>query len=72
MSSGAALAQAPAKKPNVVVIMADGVGWSDFGVYRGGMRLGRGEGMTRLLHFARLFEGDPLSLLALRGAGSKM
>jgi arylsulfatase A-like enzyme len=47
MSSGAALAQAPAKKPNVVVIMADGVGWSDFGVYRGGMRLGRGEGMSR-------------------------
>jgi hypothetical protein len=30
------------------------------------------EGLPRLLHFARLFEGDPLSLLALRGAGSGM
>jgi arylsulfatase A-like enzyme len=47
MSSGAALAQAPAKTPNVVVVMANDVGWSDFGVYRGGMRLGRGEGMSR-------------------------
>jgi len=28
--------------------------------------------LTRLLHFARLFEGDPAWLLALRGAGSKM
>lgn len=29
-------------------------------------------GQTRLLHFARLFEGDPASLLALRGAGFRM
>jgi hypothetical protein len=27
---------------------------------------------AHLLRFARLFEGDPASLLALRGAGSKM
>jgi hypothetical protein len=41
----------------------------------GVFRLGRGleaKPLTRLLHFARLFEDDPLSLLALRGAGSGM
>ncbi len=33
-------AQAADKKPNVVVIMMDDVGWSDFGAYRGGKALG--------------------------------
>jgi len=31
-----ALAQAPAKRPNVVMLMMDDVGWADFGVYPGG------------------------------------
>ena len=36
-SAGApADAQAPAKKPNVVMLMLDDVGWSDFGAYPGG------------------------------------
>jgi len=36
----AAPSTASGGKPNVVVIMADDVGWSDFGVYRGGKALG--------------------------------
>ncbi|MET1081592.1 MAG: arylsulfatase [Burkholderiales bacterium] len=34
------LAQAQGKRPNVVVIMMDDVGWTDFGVYKGGKALG--------------------------------
>jgi arylsulfatase A-like enzyme len=35
-----ALAQAPAKKPNIVVLMQDDTGWADFGAYLGGAALG--------------------------------
>jgi arylsulfatase A-like enzyme len=35
-----ALAQAPVKKPNVVVLMQDDTGFSDFGAYLGGRALG--------------------------------
>jgi arylsulfatase len=31
-----ALAQTPGKRPNVVMLMMDDVGWNDFGVYSGG------------------------------------
>ena len=31
-------AQAQAKRPNIVMLMMDDVGWSDFGVYPGGGR----------------------------------
>jgi len=33
---GAATAQTPAKKPNVVMLMTDDTGWNDFGAYSGG------------------------------------
>ena len=36
----AAPALAPAKKPNVVMLMSDDVGWGDYGVYHGGAALG--------------------------------
>jgi len=39
-SSGAALAQASAKKPNILVIMGDDVGWFNIGVYHRGVMSG--------------------------------
>lgn len=33
-------AQAQAKKPNIVMLMTDDTGWSDFGAYGGGANLG--------------------------------
>ncbi len=39
MSAGAAAA--PAKKPNIVVIMGDDIGWSNIGVYNQGIMAGR-------------------------------
>ena len=38
--STVALAQAPSKRPNVVMLMSDDVGWGDYGVYYGGAALG--------------------------------
>ncbi len=34
--AGAAQAQTPAKRPNVVMLMTDDTGWNDFGAYSGG------------------------------------
>ena len=34
---GAAHAQAPAQKPNIVVIMGDDIGWSNIGAYNQGL-----------------------------------
>ncbi|MEO8715896.1 MAG: hypothetical protein ABI369_12865 [Acetobacteraceae bacterium] len=31
-----ACAQAPAKRPNIVMLMTDDTGWNDFGAYSGG------------------------------------
>ena len=36
----ASTAMAQDKKPNVVMLMADDVGWADLGVYMGGVALG--------------------------------
>ncbi len=35
-----AVAQTPSKRPNVVMLMSDDVGWGDYGVYYGGAALG--------------------------------
>ncbi len=40
LGSTVALAQAPSKRPNVVMLMSDDVGWGDYGVYYGGAALG--------------------------------
>lgn len=39
-ASDAALAQSPPRKPNVVVIMTDDIGWGDLGSYGGGAMRG--------------------------------
>ena len=36
-----ALAQTPAKKPNILVIMGDDVGWFNIGAYHRGMMSGK-------------------------------
>ena len=36
LASGAAPVVAQDKKPNVVMLMSDDVGWGDYGVYYGG------------------------------------
>ena len=40
LASGAAPVLAQDKKPNVVMLMSDNVGWGDYGVYFGGAALG--------------------------------
>lgn len=40
-STGAVSAAEPAKKPNIVVIMGDDIGWSNIGVYNQGIMAGR-------------------------------
>jgi arylsulfatase len=43
-----AVAQAPAKKPNIVVIMSDDVGMWNIGAYHGGMMAGRTPNLDKL------------------------
>ena len=40
IATGATFAQAQDKRPNVVMLMSDDVGWGDYGVYFGGAALG--------------------------------
>jgi Sulfatase len=40
LSGDAVLADPPARKPNVVIIMTDDIGWGDLGVYGGGAMRG--------------------------------
>ena len=47
------LAQAPAKKPNIVVIMGDDVGMWNLSVYHNGMMGGRTPNMDRIAGKAR-------------------
>ena len=42
------LAQAPAKKPNIVVIMGDDIGWSNIGAYNQGLMAGRTPNLDRM------------------------
>src|SRR5216117_1628937 len=46
VTSGAALAQE--KKPNIIVIMGDDIGWSNIGVYNQGIMSGRTPNLDRL------------------------
>ena len=43
-----ALAQSAAKKPNIIFIMADDIGWSNIGVYNQGIMSGRTPNLDRL------------------------
>jgi arylsulfatase len=43
-----AVAQAGAKKPNIVVIMADDIGWSNIGVYNQGIMAGRTPNLDKM------------------------
>jgi arylsulfatase A-like enzyme len=43
-----AQAQIPAKKPNIVVIMGDDIGWANIGVYNQGIMSGRTPNLDRL------------------------
>ena len=45
----------PAKKPNIVVIMADDVGWFNIGAYHRGMMAGRTPNLDRLASQGMLF-----------------
>jgi Sulfatase len=45
---GTAIAQAPAKKPNILVIMGDDVGWFNIGAYHRGMMSGKTPNLDRL------------------------
>jgi arylsulfatase A-like enzyme len=52
---GTALAQAPAKKPNILVIMGDDVGWFNIGAYHRGMMSGKTPNLDRLAAQGMLF-----------------
>jgi len=43
-----AQAQAPAKKPNIIVIMGDDVGWFNVGAYHQGMMAGKTPNLDKL------------------------
>ena len=43
-----ALAQAPAKKPNIVFIMGDDIGWMQFGIYQQGLGLNSTPNIDRI------------------------
>ena len=52
----ASTAMAQDKKPNVVMLMADDVGWADLGVYMGGVALGHPTpNIDRLAHEGAMF-----------------
>jgi arylsulfatase A-like enzyme len=53
--SGAAIAQTPAKKPNILVIMDDDVGWFNIGAYHRGMMSGKTPNLDRLAAQGMMF-----------------
>src|SRR5256885_1313071 len=54
-AAGAALAQAPAKQPNIVVIMADDVGMWNIGAYHRGMMAARTPNLDKIAKEGMLF-----------------
>jgi arylsulfatase A-like enzyme len=52
---GAATAQTPAKKPNILVIMGDDVGWFNIGAYHRGMMSGKTPNLDRLAAQGMMF-----------------
>jgi len=48
MASGTALAQAPAKKPNILFIMGDDIGWMQPGIYHQGLMVGETPNIDRI------------------------
>src|SRR6201994_2491267 len=52
---GAAIAQTPAKKPNILVIMGDDVGWFNVGAYHRGMMSGKTPNLDRLAAQGMMF-----------------
>jgi len=53
--SGTALAQESAKKPNILVIMGDDVGWFNIGAYHRGMMSGKTPNLDKLAEEGMLF-----------------
>jgi len=53
--SGAALAQASAKKPNILVIMGDDVGWFNIGTYHRGIMSGKTPNLDKLADEGMMF-----------------
>jgi len=50
-----ALGQTPGRKPNIVVIMADDIGWSNIGVYSMGMMAGKTPNLDKLAKEGMVF-----------------
>jgi len=55
LGGGAATAQTPAKKPNILVIMGDDVGWFNIGAYHRGMMSGKTPNLDRLAAEGMMF-----------------
>jgi arylsulfatase A-like enzyme len=55
LGDGAAIAQTPAKKPNILVIMGDDVGWFNIGAYHRGMMSGKTPNLDRLAAQGMMF-----------------
>ena len=55
MAAGPAAAQATGKKPNIVVIMGDDIGWFNIGAYHRGMMAGRTPNLDKLAAEGMLF-----------------
>jgi arylsulfatase A-like enzyme len=55
MASGTALAQEPAKKPNILVIMGDDVGWFNIGAYHRGVMSGKTPNLDKLADQGMMF-----------------
>jgi arylsulfatase A-like enzyme len=55
MPSGAALAQEPAKKPNILVIMGDDIGWFNVGAYHRGIMSGKTPNLDKLAAEGMMF-----------------
>jgi arylsulfatase A-like enzyme len=55
MASSTALAQEPAKKPNILVIMGDDVGWFNIGAYHRGVMSGKTPNLDKLADQGMMF-----------------